>query len=123
MISDKTPTAKQFENALRGMSRPGGRVLPMLMAHHGAPGRALNAERLAEQVGYEGFRAVNLQYGLFASKLGRAMRMPEANLGLVLEFVQPNRVTNKAWILVMKPSFAEGLERAGWVGDAAQIPQ
>ena len=115
MPSHKMPTAGQFAKALGELRRPGGRVLAMIQAHHRATGRALNAETLAKRVGYAGFRAVNLQYGLFASKLGHAMGIKDAGLDLVADLIRPKQVTNKEWILVMKTNFAAGLEEAKWI--------
>jgi hypothetical protein len=37
------------------------------------------------------------------------------DLSLLVDFVRPNAVTNREWVMVMHPQFAEALKRAGWI--------
>jgi hypothetical protein len=39
----------------------------------------------------------------------------DATLSLLVDFIQPRGVTNREWVLVMKPKFAAAPKRAGWV--------
>lgn len=94
---------------------PGTNVLRFLEAHNEAPGRAMTATRLSEAAGYQAYGGVCLQYGLLANKIGAVLKRRNANLQLLVEFVRPGTQTNKHWILVMRPEFAEALEELGWV--------
>jgi hypothetical protein len=108
-------SASRFASALNTLAKPSGRRLRFLRAHYRAPGRALTATRLAEKVGYKDYRGINLWYGRLAAKIGPLVGESGARLSLLVDFVKPRAVTNKEWVLVMRPEFAEGLKRAGWV--------
>ena len=110
------PTAKQFVTAMRSMKKPGGRHPLFLQAHYKAPGRAQTATKLAQAAGYENFRGINLWYGRLADKIGAALGHKNANLALLVEFAPPRSVTNKEWVLMMRPAFADALKQVGWVG-------
>jgi hypothetical protein len=108
------PTQAQFVRALRGIAIPTGQQLTFLRAHVNAPGRALTARRLAEAAGYQDHRGINLQYGLLARQLGQALGRRHVKLSLLVDFVRPKSVTNKEWLMVMHPQFAEALKQLGW---------
>jgi hypothetical protein len=110
-------SASQFESALKKVRRPKGKQLDFLRAHYEAPGRAATATALAKEVGYKSYSAINLQYGILASQVGVYVGVPKpkVKVSLLVDLVRPPSVTNQEWILVMRPEFADGLKRAGWV--------
>jgi hypothetical protein len=89
--------------------------MQFLRAHYKARGRALTAKRLAQKVGYKNYRAINRLYGLLAAKMGPLVGQPNSDIDLLVESAPPKSITNKEWILIMRPEFAAGLKRAGWV--------
>lgn len=109
------PTTSDFSNALRQLSRPGGRQLKFLQAHYSAPDKASTATKLAHIVKYKSYDGINLQYGLLARRIGEAMGRPNAGLGLLVEFNRPESLTNAHWILSMRTEFAAALLELGWV--------
>ncbi len=116
-------SADEFAAALRALDtlrqRPGDRQMEFIRAHYVAPGRAATASALAESAGYNSYSAVNLHYGKLAGRIARQIgrRRPKykTQVELLVDLVRPPAVTNSQWVLVMKPEFAEGLKRAGWV--------
>lgn len=104
-----------FKRALELIGMPGGRQLEFLQAHYSSPGRASTATNLARAAGYRNFNALNLQYGTLARRIGEALGVREATLGLLLEFNEPFSLTNEHWILSMRPEFADALRELGWV--------
>jgi hypothetical protein len=111
----RLPTRSQFAHALATLPTPGGRQLDFLREHANAPGRVLTARRLADAVGYQNHGGINLQYGLLARRIGEALGRSDVNLSLLVDFVRPKAVTNKEWVMVMHPQFAEALKQAGWI--------
>lgn len=108
-------SASGFALALNKVDKPGGRQLQFLRAHYKAPGRALTARRLAQEAGYKSYRGINLWYGRLAAKIGPMVGNSGAGMLLLVEFAPPKSLTNKEWILVMRPEFAQGLRLARWV--------
>src|SRR5215813_1773527 len=82
-----------FTRALRKLPLPGRRQRRFLRAHHQAPGRAETATNLAEAAGYKSFDGISLQYGLLASRVGKALLKRDANLTLLVELSRPRSVT------------------------------
>jgi hypothetical protein len=111
----RAPTAAQFASALKGMNLPGGSQLKFLQAHFDSPVRSATATKLAKAARYKDFRGVNVCYGRLAKRIGNQLKRPGESLTLLVEFIKPNAVTNKDYVLVMRPEFAEGLAAAGWV--------
>ena len=109
------PNAIELTAALKAHGLPGGRQLLFLAAHCEAPGKALNAANLAKHAKYQDWRGINLQYGLLADSLGKHLGIKGKGLSLLLEFAKPKSITNKEWVLVMRPEFAKALRVAGWV--------
>jgi hypothetical protein len=72
---------------------------------------------LAEQVGYSGDNGINLGYGRLAKRIGAFVGERNPDMSLLVELVRPPTVTKQEWTLVMRPQFAEGLKRAGWIKD------
>jgi hypothetical protein len=113
-----TVSVLEFAAALTALDkdgrRPKGKQLEFLQAHYEAPGRAATATVLAQKVHYKSFDAINLQYGILAARIAEYVE-PGAHISLLVDLVRPASVTNKQWILVMRPEFANALKRAGWV--------
>jgi hypothetical protein len=108
-------TAQEFSEALQLVGRPGGNQLEFLRAHARAKSRAATFRQLAVAAKYQSYRAINLHYGKLARRIGNALGQPTARITLLLESHQPDSVTNREWILVMRPEFAEALKAAGWI--------
>ena len=105
----------EFKRALELIGPPGGRQLRFLQAHYSSPGRASTATKLAWAAGYKNFNALNLQYGTLARRVGEALGINGATLGLLLEFIEPYSLTNEHWILLMRPELADALRELRWV--------
>lgn len=110
-----TPTSLAYAKGFAAIAPLHPNHLALLRVHYGAPNRTRTATQLAEGVGYENFSAVNLQYGLLASRLGEAMEFADADLSLLVEFTEPHTHNNEHWILQMRPEVAAALEKLGWV--------
>ncbi len=108
-------TASEFAKALRKMEMPGGKQLHFLQHHSEAVGRALTATMLGNSVKYKSYRAINLHYGKLAILIGNELGVASPGLDLLCEFIEPNLLTNREWILIMRSEFAEGLRRAKWI--------
>lgn len=118
----REPSIDDFEQALSSLRPPRGRQPDFLRAHLKAKGRALNMRRIAEAAGYRSWRGGNLQYGLLAERIGRQMGYSNADINLLVEFIEPRGkrsredISNDEWILVMRPAFADALKRVrGWI--------
>jgi hypothetical protein len=109
------PTIAQFRRALDAIGTPGGSQQKFLKAHYKARGRAATMTQLAKAARYQRFTGVNLRYGMLANRIGQELGMRDANLTLLCDFIAPQGVTNRGWVLVMKPRFAAALDKAGWV--------
>jgi hypothetical protein len=108
----KTISASRFASALNAI-QPGENERQFLRAHYHARGREATVTVLAKKVGYKGFGGINLIYGKLAARLGALLgRQYNPHLLLLVDLVKPPTVTNKQWIMVMKPEFAEGLRRS-----------
>jgi hypothetical protein len=110
-----TFTKEQFIEALGSMNVPGGNQLKFLRAHEAAKSRAANFRQLAHAAGYRNYRAINLHYGKLARRIGTALGQPDASITLLMESHEPESVTNREWVLVMRPEFAEALKAVEWV--------
>jgi hypothetical protein len=108
-------TAQKFAKALRQIEKPAGKQLHFLQHHSEAAGRALTATMLGSSVEYKSYRAINLHYGKLAILIGNELGITDPGLGLLCEFIKPNVLTNREWILIMRSEFAEGLRRAKWI--------
>jgi hypothetical protein len=110
-----TPTTDQFVKAMQTLQKPGGRQRDFLQVHYNATGRALTMTRLAKAAGYKSYDGANLRYGILAATIGRVMKLRDPDITLVVDFIRPKEVSNREWILVMKPKFAAAMKRVGWV--------
>jgi hypothetical protein len=97
------------------MKKPGGRQPAFLQAHFSAVGKAFTMTRLANAAGYKSYDGANLRYGILAARIGEAMRVPNADINLLVEFIRPEHVSNRHWILVLRPNFARAMKIVGWV--------
>ncbi len=110
----------EFAAALRDIERPRGRQIHFLQAHYSAPGRAMTAAKLAKAARYQSWSGLNLQYGIIAKKIGRALGARDFDLSGLVEFAPPSSLTNRHWVLIMRPEFARALKTARWVEDRSR---
>lgn len=108
------PSVRAFQSALRRIPKPRGRQLDFLQAHYDARARGLNARRLAKAARYRNYRAINLQYGLLASRVARGLKVA-GGIELLVDSLTPHQASNDEWVLIMRPNFAQALRRVGWV--------
>lgn len=108
-------TKDEFIRVLRSIPRPGGRQSEFLKAHADAEGRAETFRSLARKAQYKSYRAINLHYGKLARQIGDSLGHPNAGISLLMAAAKPNTITNKEWVLVMRPEFAEALVEVGWI--------
>ena len=115
---EKHISKSQFCKALGMIKAPGKAQKKFLQAHYSSPGKASTASVLARAAKYKSYDGINLQYGLLAKRIGEALGIPDAHLGLILEFNRPDSLTNEHWVLSMKSEFADALLEQGWVDRA-----
>jgi 5-methylcytosine-specific restriction enzyme A len=113
------PAVAQYVDAFRAVE---ARITPkqreLLRLHHAAPARVISATKLAELVGFDGYTAVNLQYGLLASAVATELGIsvdPNVMCGVLVDFVDPGHAENAHWLWVLRPNVAAALEDLGWV--------
>ena len=115
----RVPTVGEYAAALRAIeSRITPKQRELLERHHAAPARVISATRLAEEVGFENYGAVNLQYGKLGAEVARALgiELPDrVMVGILVDFVDPQYAANEHWLWVMRPNVALALESLGWV--------
>jgi hypothetical protein len=109
------PSRTQLKVALQAIGLPGGRQLQFIRAHFNAPGRARTARNLAKDAKYQSWRGINLQYGLLAEALANEIGVKGFGIEIILTGAKPKTVTNREWVLIMRPEFADALKQAGWV--------
>lgn len=123
---DKYGSEDDYYNALVALDERGisSNHRAMLLEHLSAPNQTVTWADLAQVVGYQSYKVVNLQYGAFAHRLADAMGVTEAPLkdlfppkgwwGYVLvEWAdQPGALGHTAY--VMRPPLAAALRRLDW---------
>src|SRR4051794_14331963 len=72
-----TATADDFAVVFRELSGTRDHYLRMLRFHYEAPGCDCTFQKLAEDMGYKSYDAINLHYGTFAWSVGRALGMTD----------------------------------------------
>jgi hypothetical protein len=94
----------------------------MLKFHHASHGRAVSASSLATAVGFSGYEAANLQYGMLGSELCGALGLDlaEEKVGVLVDFVLSNQAGNTEILWVMRDRVAAALEELGWVPRVSQ---
>ena len=112
----KEPTIEEFVAGLGKMGTPSDRFMKMLRSHYNSTNRTSTARMLSQKAGYKDHRGFNLRYGLFARDLGRAMGVKAGtDIGLLVEFASPGKLSNREFLVFMKERFAMALRRARWV--------
>jgi hypothetical protein len=73
--------------------------------------------RLAEAANYKSYGGVNLHYGGVAQRIATILgrKTPRTKVALLVDFVPRKEISNKDWVLHMKPAFAAALRAQGWV--------
>ena len=112
-------SASRFVYALRRI-QPKAKQLQFLREHFRAKGRALTARRLAGRVGYKTHGGVNLWYGRLARQIAEELSIKTGGasptwISLLVDLVGRGEVTNREYVLVMRPEFADALKRSKWV--------
>jgi hypothetical protein len=90
-------------------------MVKLLCAHYRSKNRTSIFRVLAREAGYKNWRAVNLQYGLLAKRIGLRMKIRAPDIRLLLDFGEPGELRNQEWLAFMRPEFAVALKRVGWV--------
>jgi hypothetical protein len=109
-------SASRFAIVLQAIGPPNGLRREFLRAHYAAPGHAATVTVLAEQAGYRR-SGIYLWYEGLAKQIGAFVGERNPGVSLLVELVRPPTGTNQEWTLVMRPEFAVGLKRAGWIED------
>ena len=114
----RVPSVSDYVAAFRAIEpRVSEKQRELLRVHHDAPARVISATRLADAVGFENYNAVNLQYGLLAQEILRALNVDLGDfvaVGILVEFVYPGSVTNEHYLWVLRPNVVQALEDLGW---------
>jgi hypothetical protein len=91
--------------------------IALLQAHYEAPDHTATAQQLAESVGYAHFRAVNLQYGTLAHRIGDCLGIIEPPMGfwlfVLVDWAEPDVSGDTAFAL--RRPVVKSLERLGFV--------
>jgi hypothetical protein len=116
MVS-RAVTSKEFKRALSLLGRPTTGQRKFLQAHYRATARITTMRKLAHAAGYKRYGGVNLQYGGLARRIAHILNrpLPRIRVSLLVEFIQPEEVSNRHYLLRMRPAFAAALRSAGWV--------
>jgi hypothetical protein len=94
----------------------------LLQAHFNAPEHTATWEQLAVAVGYDGFRAVNLQYGRFAERIARQLSLrdkpPDPNgyrwwLWVLVRWAEERDPERGHMAFVLRQPVVEALQRLG----------
>jgi hypothetical protein len=110
-VSDYVAALRAIEPSITAKQRE------LLRVHHDAPARVISATRLAVAVGFENYNAVNLQYGLLAREIARALGIDLGDFvaaGILVEFVHPDTAANEHFLWVLRPNVVQALEDLGW---------
>ena len=114
----RVPSVSDYVAAFRAIEpRVSEKQRELLRVHHDAPARVISATRLADTVGFENFTAVNLQYGLLAQEILRALNVDLGDfvaVGILVEFVHPGFAANEHYLWVLRPNVVQALEDLGW---------
>ncbi len=115
----RLPSVAEYVAAFRAIeSRITEKQRLLLELHHRAPAHVISATRLATEVGFRNYNAVNLQYGLLAGEVGRELGIDvpkTVRVGILVDFVDPDFAANQQWLWVLRPNVAQALEDLGWV--------
>ena len=114
-VAVTTIPASRFASVLQAIGRPDARQLGILRAHYAAPGRAATTTELAERVGFKGSFGISASYGRLAKQIGMLIGEECPTISLLFEIVGSTTAKSGDRVLVMRPEFADGLKRAGWI--------
>jgi hypothetical protein len=112
------PTVDEYRQAFAALrDQTTVNQLLLLQRHYYSPGRAITARRLAEVVGFQDWRGVNLQYGIWAKKLCDELdvSVDGDSLFVLATFVHDPAIDQGECQLVMRVQVARALELLGWV--------
>lgn len=110
------PSVQDYKRALVAIEPIADSRLELLKFHYRCPQRTATASELAEAVGYQNWRATNLQYGTLADDLCKVLdRWPETRLDLLATFTKPEEGTAEHWKIHMRPEVAQAISELGWV--------
>jgi hypothetical protein len=116
-VSVTTISASRFASILQAIGRRDARQLEILRAHYAAPGRAATTTELAERVGFKGGFGISASYGRLAKQIGMLIGEECPTISLLFEIVGSTTAKSGDRVLVMRPEFADGLKRAGWIDE------
>lgn len=106
-------TSAQFKKALSTITPTKGQK-DFLQSHYRAKGRVSTMSRLAKAAKYKNYGGVNLQYGKLAKRIAKALKhpLPSPKVALLVDFVRIGEISNRNWIVHMRPAFARALRSA-----------
>jgi hypothetical protein len=115
-MTKRAITSSEFKKALLRLTPTEGQRR-FLQAHYRATGRVSTMSRLAEAAGYKRYGGVNLQYGGLARRIARILGkpLPATKVALLVDFVGKEEISNRNWVIHMRPAFASALRSAEWV--------
>ncbi len=103
------PTVDAFVDALQSL-RPLAKHHREILAHHyNAPEHTATATQLADAMGYENYRAINLHYGKFSVLLCEKLGLKPSFM-VFLAGAEPND-ENGQLDLVLRPELADAINR------------
>lgn len=114
-VSDYVAAFKKIKSKITKNQRK------MLINHYASHCHVTTSGNLAQSVGFENYRAANLQYGRLAVMLSDAMGFVWRGVSILVLFVPPNTATNTEWLLVMRENVAQALEELGWVEKSSHL--
>jgi hypothetical protein len=81
-------TAEDYTRALQAIMAEGipHRHTALLQTHFDSPQHTATARQIAKRVGYASYRAVNLQYGTLAHRIGQRLGIGEPPWGFGFTF-------------------------------------
>ncbi len=125
LLEARVPSAQEYARAFRALeSTITANQRTLLRVHHAAPARVISATRLAESVGFDGYGAVNLQYGKLGLEVAKALGYDlgeRVKVGMLVEFVDPKYAANEHWLWVMRQPVVQALESIGWVDGTSHL--
>ena len=119
------PSVQDYEQSFRAVE---GKITSnqrkMLEFHHSQPARTVSATKLADHIGWSGYGAVNVQYGILAHAICRELRIDlgdDVKVGILVDFAYPHQAANDQFLWVMRERVAISLEELGWVPRVSQF--
>jgi hypothetical protein len=115
-MAAKKISSREFKLALARLTPTVGQK-KFLQEHYRSTGRVSTMSRLAEAADYKNYGGVNLQYGRLAKQIAKILRrpIPPTKVAILVDFIERQKISNKNWVVHMRPAFASALRSAGWV--------